>query len=389
MAAYYNEFDPKAAAWLRELIKEGLIPDGFVDERSIADVQPGDLAGYDQCHFFAGIGGWSHALRLSGWLDDRPVWTGSCPCQPFSAAGKGLGNADKRHLWPQFARLIGECRPPVVLGEQVASALGKIWLSRVRADLEEMGYAVGAADLCSASVGAPHIRQRLYWVAYGDGQRFAVGSEQNSGAHESRECPSRRTDLGGSGGIGGLADHQSQGRPGMESERAEGFSERSRIGSGGPGRGLEQPDSLGSSAGVSEPIAGHEGIAGVTDDSGDQASTRERERRTAWLVHPERTGLEGHSGHEDDRYQPRWIIQEPGRPAPEAGAACFWSPSDPIECTDGKSRRVEPGTFPLAHGIPGRVGLLRGYGNAINPELAAEFIQAAEEAFCDPHPADR
>jgi len=52
---YYNEFDPKAAAWLRQLIADGLIPPGRVDERSICDVQPGDLDGFIQCHFFAGM----------------------------------------------------------------------------------------------------------------------------------------------------------------------------------------------------------------------------------------------------------------------------------------------------------------------------------------------
>ena len=80
MSAYYNEFDPKAAAWLRELIKRGLIADGVVDERSILDVSADDLVGFTQCHFFAGIGGWSYALRLAGWSDDQPVWTGSPPC---------------------------------------------------------------------------------------------------------------------------------------------------------------------------------------------------------------------------------------------------------------------------------------------------------------------
>ncbi len=59
MRAYYNENNPKAAAWLRELIKEGLIADGDVDERSIEDVIPKELEGYRQCHFFAGIGGGS------------------------------------------------------------------------------------------------------------------------------------------------------------------------------------------------------------------------------------------------------------------------------------------------------------------------------------------
>jgi len=164
MAAYYNEYDPKAAAWLRELIKQGHIADGVVDERSIEDVIPTELAGFTQCHFFAGIGVWSYALRRAGWADDRPVWTGSCPCQPFSAAGKGAGFDDERHLWPAFHYLISQCQPAIVLGEQVASKDGLGWLDLVLSDLEATGYASGAVDLCAAGVGAPHIRQRLWWV---------------------------------------------------------------------------------------------------------------------------------------------------------------------------------------------------------------------------------
>ena len=165
MAAYYNEYDLKAAAWLRELIKQGHIADGVVDERSIEDVTPTELAGFTQCHFFAGIGVWSYALRKAGWADDRPVWTGSCPCQPFSAAGKGAGFDDERHLWPTFHHLISQCRPDVVFGEQVASKDGLGWLDLVQSDLEATGYASGAVDLCAAGIGAPHIRQRLWWVA--------------------------------------------------------------------------------------------------------------------------------------------------------------------------------------------------------------------------------
>lgn len=147
---YYNEFDPFAAAWLRELIKAKVIADGVVDERSIEDVKPSELKEYKQCHFFAGIGVWSYALRQAGWPDDRPVWTGSCPCQPFSAAGKRQGNADERHLWPAFFHLIDECRPLIVFGEQVASKDGLNWFDLVSSDLEESDYTVGAADLCAA-----------------------------------------------------------------------------------------------------------------------------------------------------------------------------------------------------------------------------------------------
>ncbi len=165
MAAYYNENDEKAAAWLRELIKAGLIADGDVDTRSIEDVRPDDLRGFVQCHFFAGIGGWSYALRLVGWPDDRAVWTGSCPCQPWSIAGKVGGVKDERHLWPAWFRLIRECRPDVVFGEQVASLAGYGWLAGVHLDLESSAYTFGAANLCAASVQARHPRQRLWFVA--------------------------------------------------------------------------------------------------------------------------------------------------------------------------------------------------------------------------------
>jgi len=170
--AYYNEWEPYAAQWLRNLIARGLIAQGDVDERSITDVRPDDLRGYTQCHFFAGVGGWSYALRLAGWPDDRPVWTGSCPCQPFSVAGRQRGSEDERHLWPAFFRLIRECRPAVVFGEQVAGSAGYAWWDHVAADLEAEGYAAAAADIGAHSVGAPHIRQRLYWVADADGTRW-------------------------------------------------------------------------------------------------------------------------------------------------------------------------------------------------------------------------
>lgn len=189
MAAFYNEIDPYAAQWLRNLIAAGHIAPGVVDERSIQDIRPDELTEYTQCHFFAGVGVWSLALRRAGWPDDRPVWTGSCPCQPFSAAGAGAGFADERHLEPDFAWLIDQCRPAVVFGEQVASKAADPWLDLVQVDLEAMGYAFGAIAFPSAGVGAPHIRDRTYWVADSvlpDEERFGpisvpMESEQKTG----------------------------------------------------------------------------------------------------------------------------------------------------------------------------------------------------------------
>lgn len=189
---YYNEFDPYAAQWLRNLIAEGLIPAGDVDTRSITDVQPSDLAGYRQCHFFAGIGGWSLAARLAGWPDDRQLWTGSAPCQPFSVAGKGKAQADDRHLWPHLFRLARARRPAVLMGEQVAAAVGKDWIDGVFSDLEGIGYACGASVVPACAVDAPHRRDRLWFVAHADGARSASRIPAPAGRIE---------------GLAGIADH--------------------------------------------------------------------------------------------------------------------------------------------------------------------------------------
>lgn len=162
---WYNDNDPRAAAWLRELIKAGHIAPGVVDERSISEIKPDELREYNQCHFFAGIGGWSYALRLAGIGDDDRFWTASLPCQPFSGAGAQEGAGDDRHLWPIFYRLVAECAPQRIVGEQVARAIGFNWLDGISADLEKTGHAVVSCVLGAHSVGAPHIRQRIYWFA--------------------------------------------------------------------------------------------------------------------------------------------------------------------------------------------------------------------------------
>ena len=240
---YYNEYNPYCVRWLQNLRDKQYIPTGVIDQSDIKNVKAKDVSKIS--HFFAGLGGWPLALALAEWPKDQEVWTGSCPCQPFSTAGKGKGIDDERHLWPIWLSLINECRPATIFGEQVASPLGREWLAGVRADLEGLGYAVGAADLCAASVGAPQIRQRLWWVGHTSG-----GQDR-------------------------------QPRSGPKSQ---------------------------------EPVRG--------------------------------SGLS------------------------------FWSDFGILPCTDRKARRVESGTYPLAHGVSNRMGRLRAYGNAIVPQVAAEFIKA-------------
>lgn len=164
--AFYNDNDAYAAQWTRNLIAAGEIAAGVVNERSIRDLKPTDVASYRQCHFFSGIAVWSRALRDAGWPDDVNVWSGSCPCQPLSQAGQRRGFSDERHLWPEWFRLIAACRPAVLVGEQVSSKDGLAWIDLVFADLEGADYAVQAIDIPASSVGGPHARQRLYFVAY-------------------------------------------------------------------------------------------------------------------------------------------------------------------------------------------------------------------------------
>lgn len=177
ITAYYNEFDHKAAAWLRQLIKNGSITQGEVDERSITEVRPDDLIGFNRCHFFAGIGTWDYCLNQSGW-GDKPVWTASLPCQPFSTAGKGLGKEDERHLLPHYIELVRECRPDTQIGEQVEKSISHGWLDDLQTSMEREGYAIGHCVLGAHSVNAPHIRQRLYWVANRMGISDSTGLKQ-------------------------------------------------------------------------------------------------------------------------------------------------------------------------------------------------------------------
>jgi DNA (cytosine-5)-methyltransferase 1 len=332
----YNEIDPYAAQWLRNLIDAGEIPPGDVNETPIEELNADDLVRYAQCHFFAGIGGWSLALRLAGWPDDEPVWTGSCPCQPFSVAGKGLGEDDPRHLWPAFRKLIAKCRPNVIFGEQVAGAAGLRWLSGVQADVEEDSYRLGFAELCAAGVGAPHIRQRLFWVA--------DCPERGCGEQWGADQPGRSGYADGGGAAGGLADTQDANRRAGERGTEEGTwpnGERRR------------------------------GLAGGGTVGG--------------LDHPQRPRLEERDGQRKQQLRQDAELVAAGH--------CAWSDFDILNCLDGKARRTQSGLFPLAHGVSGRVavrragqehwysrtGTLRGFGNAIVPQVGAEFIRAYME----------
>jgi len=333
MTAYYNEIDPFAAQWLRELIIFGHIAPGDVNERSIEDVSPDDLRPYTQCHFFAGIGVWSYALRRAGWPDNRPVWTGSCPCQPFSTAGDGKGFDDERHLWPAWYHLIGELGPAIIFGEQVASKSGLAWLDLVHTDVEAKGYAFAPVDLCAAGVGAPHIRQRFFFTALRLSNAFGGRWEAESWAEDE------------------YARFNKNGRDGWLAtdcgERLQRQQQEKLCGAGRWKKGRAVTECGCSS---SEGLAN--GVGKRCIERGAGYATEE---------------CHGTAGDCSD-------FKDSGTGAVNG----FWAGADWLSCKDGCFRPVEPGTFPLVNGATARVGRLRGYGNAINAEVAVEFVSAVQ-----------
>jgi DNA (cytosine-5)-methyltransferase 1 len=389
--AYYNEHDPFAAEWLRKLIAAGLIAPGEVDERDVKDVQVDDLQGFWQHHLFAGVGVWSYALRRAGWPDDRPIVTGSCPCQPFSTAGKQAKFEDSRHLWPEFFRLVRQLRPAVVVGEQVASPAGLEWLDVVLADLEGAGYAVGAADLCAAGVGAPHIRQRLYWVGHsrepgggrhgravpraqeaGCGPRIAARdiAHQPVAAGAARELghslePRREGRRPGVRQLAGDADPHGQEVQARSAGSPDRMADPDRPGLGGP-RSAQPARRIGDavSPGSSPPGA-------VANSHGRQPSDGELQRGGRLVQ----------------------LAQDP--------LAGFWSGAEWVPCTDGKWRPVESRPEQMAAGAASLLGYvrsgdrvvlsplikngknrtrrLRGYGNSLCAPVAEAFMRVVME----------
>lgn len=431
MAAYYNEIDPYAAEWLRTLIMLGHIADGEVDTRSISEIEPHELRRFTQCHFFAGIGGWSHALRLAGWPDDRPVWTGSCPCQPFSVAGRGAGVADERHLWPHWFHLIAQCRPRVVFGEQVEAAIRHGWLDLVQDDLEGIGYAVAPIGLPAACVGAPHIRQRLWFVAdavsagraergtgagrgptAGDGStdRLAHSGEQGP---QGRGAVRQRGDerAAGEGGVAFWSDAEwiwcrdGKWRPvePLPQQMADGFSQS--MGRLRADQIQEFEEEVTTHANAHETDI-REALFNLWLSLAEEAiqretrglsSVREAPVLLAFLRQLADEGWEIAQGlprastqDEEGHLRMLWGDEEASRAPHKRGLD--GQPSGEHSnlvrvlssvlarhaqaCWGETFARHASDAFPLTTGAPARVGRLRAYGNAIVPQVAAEVISA-------------
>ena len=217
-------------------------------------------------------------LKTFPWSDFRDrvdILSGGYPCQPFSAAGKRLGAEDPRHLWPFIADGIAAMRPSVCFFENVEGHIS-LGLSDVIEDLGRLGYRATWCVASASECGAPHQRKRVFILAH----------DQQQGLERLREyCPAVC-------------------RP----------DEGLLAGNGRCGEELALTSSIGSAAGFPRPQQGHEGIAGVADNCGDERlANAECVRLTAGR----------NNARQSQRSQPEHCCAWPSRPGEQQFA---WEP---------------------------------------------------------------
>lgn len=283
-----------------------------------------------------------HAQRFSdvrecGAHNLKPVdvLCGGFPCQDISNAGKRAGiEGESSGLWSEYARIIGELRPRFVVVENVAALLGR-GMGRVLGDLAEIGYDADWEIVSAADVGAPHLRERVWILAY---------PMQRSGRSELGQQQEEWSEVSGSSGAGAMAHTEGRTqRPGFCSDQQEG--ERG----GRPGDGSSE---MGHAI---EP--GLEGFAG-NGTNGEGRSQQDGSTGAAGICR-DAADAEGERCSAGQSEQPLQTADAYILPAIRAAIARG-------ECGEWES---EPDVGRLAHGIPARVDRLKALGNAVVPQI--------------------
>jgi DNA (cytosine-5)-methyltransferase 1 len=277
------------------------------------------------------------------WRDDDIILTGGFPCQPYSSAGKRLGKEDERHLWPEMLRIISEIKPKFIVGENVFGLLnwnGGMVFAEVCSDLEHQGYEITPVVIPAAAVNAPHGRDRVWFIAYSNG----TGEKHNGGTNiaEKREVRGNEKGnvLGELCGNGNATDTDSRGTQARKERTILGESNRQRK----TGRFIDH------------------------DVQRDAANTSYERLQGSKL-----------NGTFERR---KWKQDDTRKPTAELYKNTNWQqfPTQSPICSgdDGISNRLDGITFPKW-----RAESIKGYGNAICPQVTFEIFKAIEKTYFD------
>jgi len=267
------------------------------------------------------------------WHGSVDILTGGFPCQPYSTAGKRMGKDDERHLWPEMRRIISEIAPTYVVGENVRGLTnwnGGLVFEEVCADLETMGYEVWTGIIPAAGVGAPHRRDRVWFVAHAH-----IGADLRTPGRDA-----------GSGAI-------------------EGLSERHEV------RITDQPSEL-----RNAPNAECDGLEHGKECGGARSSEGEARERVAGYASAE--SEDGNAPNTDGERLSKQVaygkLGRKERPT-ERGERPTWDtfPTQSPICggDDGLPRELDGITF-----SKWRNESIKAYGNAVVPQVPYQLFQA-------------
>ena len=273
--------------------------------------------------------------------------TGGFPCQPFSCAGKQRGKTDNRYLWPEMLRVIREAKPTWIIGENVAGIVN-LALDQVCTDLEAEGYEVEPIIIPACAVDAPHRRDRVWIIARYLADTISM-SERSTHWSKERECERGRQE--------------------------QDISQRNEVGSNPSNSGQDVADTESSQSGEQAKRQGRQDTRRGSKDC--------RRTENSWrevVADTERFRLECSRDE-------KGISKESGISA-QQGSKSAQTIEDSCGSYGSRERNggsleanwlPEPDVGRVANGIPNRSHRLKGLGNAIVPQVAAEIIRCIVE----------
>mgnify|MGYP003146403911 CR=1 FL=1 len=270
-------------------------------------------------------------LKSDG-IESIDIITGGYPCQPFSIAGSKKGVEDPRHLWPEYFRLIKECRPTWVIGENVSGHI-KLGLDAVQEDLESEGYSLRTFSVSASSIGANHQRERIWTVAYSqrnyDSQQIKrVDGEESSLQKEHRENDSTTRNFSGASAVRETRNEHAD----VEDARRRSWGKQFTGNKESTGRGASEKTERSTNTDTSSGPG--EGTETMANTSSIKSHVGEN------IQHTSTGNGQGETGRESSS-------EEPNRN--------WWN--------------IEPDVGRVADGVPDRTHRLKALGNAVVPQI--------------------